>query len=76
MVDEDELDEELAALQQEEVDSKLTNTHKISQQPIAAQPQRQQQVKLPDAPKGKVEAEEEEDEDERALRELQAEMGM
>ncbi|ODQ46652.1 hypothetical protein PICMEDRAFT_33054 [Pichia membranifaciens NRRL Y-2026] len=68
-VDEDELDEELAALQEEEVESNLnvSDSHVIN--------------KMPSAPTKKVEAPqqaaaEDEDEDERALRELQAEMGM
>lgn len=84
-IDEDELDEELAALEEEQVESDLTNTHKI-QQP---QQQQKQQVNdsskinsMPSAPTKKVESQHnveinnEEDEDERALRELQAEMGM
>jgi charged multivesicular body protein 4 len=84
-IDEDELDEELAALQEEEAEANLVNTHRTE----VKQPQRQQQVPanahkindMPSAPTKKLEAqpaqtEEEEDEDERALRELQAEMGM
>ncbi|KAG7878322.1 hypothetical protein KL905_003837 [Ogataea polymorpha] len=70
LVDEDELDEELAALQQEELDNKMTDTKQAIKPP--AEPVKSQ---LPDAPTGKVQ-EEEEDEDEKALRELQAEMGM
>ncbi|GME83407.1 unnamed protein product [Ambrosiozyma monospora] len=73
MIDDDELEDELAAMQQEELDTKMTNT-KVSkqQEPV-------NKVKLPDAPKGKVvesDKEEEEDEDEKALRALQAEMGL
>ncbi|TID19296.1 hypothetical protein CANINC_003725 [Pichia inconspicua] len=92
-VDEDELDEELAALQQEEIESHLTNTQTVER--VRQSPQQQQQQKssqqdidvhkinsMPSAPtknldSGKNDSEvEEEDEDERALRELQAEMGM
>ncbi|KAH3670724.1 hypothetical protein OGAPHI_001239 [Ogataea philodendri] len=71
LVDEDELDEELAALQQEELDNKMTNTKQSVSTPAASKPVKAQ---LPDAPTGKVQ--DEEDEDEKALRELQAEMGM
>lgn len=83
-VDDEELDEELAALQEEEAESHLVDTHKV-QQPIIQQPQKQQQQsnnahkinQLPSAPTKKLESQpQEEDEDERALRELQAEMGM
>ncbi|GMM27721.1 ESCRT-III subunit protein [Martiniozyma asiatica (nom. inval.)] len=78
-VDEDELDEELAALEEEEAESNLVETHK---QPVTTPATSQKINKMPDAPKGIVHNDqkeqqfEEEDEDERALRELQAEMGM
>lgn len=88
-VDEDELDEELAALQEEEIESNLVNTHRNQEQKIASSnpiPQQQPAAsnahkinQMPSAPTKKVETpqpQEEEDEDERALRELQAEMGM
>ncbi|KAH3680770.1 hypothetical protein WICMUC_000121 [Wickerhamomyces mucosus] len=75
-VDEDELEEELEALQQEEIDDKLLNNKQ-------SQPQKQHQVSLPDAPstsirenKTSVVEEEEDDEDEKALKALQAEMGL
>lgn len=73
MVDEDELDEELAAMQQEELDEQMTNTGAK----VQAQPAKQElsKSKLPSVPTGKVE-ETEEDEDEKALKQLQAEMGM
>lgn len=70
-IDEDELEDELEALQQEEVDSKLLNSGTKTSQ-----------VQLPDAPNTSiredktVEHEEEEDEDEKALKALQAEMGL
>jgi len=70
-VDEDELEDELEALQQEEVDSKLLNSGTKTSH-----------VQLPDAPNTSiredktVEHEEEEDEDEKALKALQAEMGL
>lgn len=82
-VDEDELEEELEALQQEQIDEQL-----IKQQNVATPAQRQQaapvqsQVKLPDAPNTSIresktrQEEEEEDEDEKALKALQAEMGL
>lgn len=94
-VDEDELDEELAALQEEEVESNLVDTHRTQEQELQQQPQQSHRAaaqrqnvsdshvinKMPSAPTKKVEAPqqaaaEDEDEDERALRELQAEMGM
>jgi charged multivesicular body protein 4 len=87
-IDEDELDEELAALQEEEAESDLLNTHRVEEQP-QKQKQQIQQIQqnsnaqkinsLPSAPTKKLEHEqpqEEDDDDERALRELQAEMGM
>lgn len=64
-IDEDELEEELEALQQEEVDDKLLNSG------TKAAP-----VNLPDAPNTSIREEENEDEDEKALRALQAEMGL
>ncbi|CDR47331.1 CYFA0S31e00452g1_1 [Cyberlindnera fabianii] len=70
-IDEDELEEELEALQQEEVDDKLLNSGTKNS---AAH------VNMPSVPNttlnaGKEEAEEE-DEDEKALKALQAEMGL
>lgn len=67
-VDEEELDEELDMLAQEAAMGE-------------ARPTGAQRVSLPSAPSDKIQAEEkveqeEEDEDERALRELQAEMGL
>ncbi len=70
-IDEDELEDELEALQQEEVDSKLLNSGTKTSQ-----------VQLPDAPNTSIREdktavqEEEEDEDEKALKALQAEMGL
>lgn len=70
-IDEDELEEELETLEQEEVNDKLLNSGTKTSQ-----------VELPDAPNTsikedkKVEAVQEDDEDERALKELQAEMGL
>ncbi|CCF57935.1 hypothetical protein KAFR_0D02870 [Kazachstania africana CBS 2517] len=72
-IDEDELDEELDLLAQENILNEPTTN------------KREEQVKLPSVPENKLEIsspaeqqneEEEEDEDERALRELQAEMGL
>lgn len=76
-IDEDELDEELDMLAQE-------NNAEILQEPTKAkQSANKDAVVLPsvpsntlDEPAKKVAADEEEDEDERALRELQAEMGL
>lgn len=70
-IDEDELEEELEALQQEEVDDKLLNSGtKTSAAPVS----------LPDAPNTSIRedkhVEDEEDEDEKALKALQAEMGL
>lgn len=71
-VDEDELDEELAALQAEE-----NEAHK---QPQVAVPQQSNKTQeLPDFPtvtKTKPQADTEDDEDEEALKALQAEMGL
>jgi charged multivesicular body protein 4 len=69
-IDEDELEEELEALQQEEIEEKLLNSGAKAAQ-----------VSLPDVPntsirEDKHEALEEEDEDEKALKALQAEMGL
>lgn len=70
-IDEDELEDELEALQQEEVDNKLLNSGTKTSQ-----------VRLPDAPNTSIREdksavhEEEEDEDEKALKALQAEMGL
>lgn len=81
-VDEDELDEELDMLAQQEA----ANAVHVAPDAAPAIPQQQQQKvpQLPDAPIGeiagsdanKAQQEDEEDEDERALRELQAEMGL
>lgn len=91
-IDEDELDDELAALEEEEAESNLINTHNenIKTQESNKLPNQNIQSsnsinKLPSAPTKKIESsnkkeeeqgEEDEDEDERALRELQAEMGI
>ncbi|CAI8499675.1 Vacuolar-sorting protein SNF7 [Pichia kudriavzevii] len=87
-VDEDELDEELAALQEEEINSHMVDTHNYVQNQNIQTPMRlesptsQRINNLPSAPTKKVQPQqqqllvEDEDEDERALRELQAEMGM
>lgn len=86
-VDEDELDEELAALQQEEVEAHLVDTNRREvvheQQRKHVEKNEAADIRMPNAPttnldvnNDKEEEEEEEDEDERALRELQAEMGM
>lgn len=87
-VDEDELDEELAALQEEEVESNLVDTHRTQEQQSHRIDEQRQNIsdshvinKMPSAPTKKVNVPQEpvaedEDEDERALRELQAEMGM
>lgn len=80
-VDEDELDEELDALA--EHDKTKEQIPKVSQ-PQAAEAVSEKPVSLPNAPNSKLEPSksqdqqptEEEDEDERALRELQAEMGL
>ncbi|KAK7676560.1 ESCRT-III subunit protein snf7 [Cerrena zonata] len=74
-VDEDELDEELAALQQEEKESH-------QQQAAPAQKQSQENAQqLPDFPsvsknKPQAKPQTEDDEDEEALKALQAEMGL
>lgn len=83
-VDEDELDEELAALAEEPTIAQAAP--KVAVAPQHASPDTQAKVsKLPAAPSSKIHAQpageaaeqqEEEDEDERALRELQAEMGL
>ncbi|CCC66977.1 hypothetical protein NCAS_0A04190 [Naumovozyma castellii] len=76
-IDEDELDEELDMLAQE---SNLNESLNVKE-PIPQQ-QQKNKVELPNVPNNKIEEppkeqeEEEEDEDERALRELQAEMGL
>jgi charged multivesicular body protein 4A/B len=71
-VDEDELDEELADLQQEQLDEQMLNTGNV---PVA-----DKVSKLPMAPqaevKGKTPARVEEDDEEEELRKLQAEMAM
>ncbi|OQN97019.1 Vacuolar-sorting protein SNF7 [Cryoendolithus antarcticus] len=69
-IDEDELDEELAELQQEQLDEKMLKTGSV---PISDQIQRVPNV--PNAPiRGRAVAEEEDEEEE--LRKLQAEMAM
>ncbi|OQN95654.1 hypothetical protein B0A48_18178 [Cryoendolithus antarcticus] len=69
-IDEDELDEELAELQQEQLDEKMLKTGSV---PISDQIQRVPNV--PNAPiRGRAAAEEEDEEEE--LRKLQAEMAM
>lgn len=71
-VDEDELDEELAALQAEEIEA-----HK--QPAVVAPPAASKAQELPDFPtvtKTKPQAQTEDDEDEEALKALQAEMGL
>lgn len=72
-VDEDELDEELAELQQEQLDAKMINTGSV--------PVGDQISGLPAAPltdvKGRAPAKAiEEDDDDAELRKLQAEMAM
>jgi charged multivesicular body protein 4 len=74
-VDEDELDEELAALQQEANEEKAAK----QQQPVQQVPQVAHEAPLPHFPtvaKAQPQQAEEEDEDEEALRALQAEMGL
>ena len=82
------MDEELAALQEEEINSHMVDTHNYVQNQNIQTPMRlesptsQRINNLPSAPTKKVQPQqqqlpvEDEDEDERALRELQAEMGM
>ncbi|QPG74886.1 hypothetical protein FOA43_002223 [Brettanomyces nanus] len=80
MVDDDELEEELAEMQQEELDNKMTNTGaKVSENT----PSKNEiaKARLPSVPTSKVqdkkqEEVDDEDEDEKALKQLQAEMGM
>lgn len=71
-IDEDELDEELADLQQEQLDEQMLNTGNI--------PVGDKVSKLPQAPltevKGKTPTRVEEDDEEEELRKLQAEMAM
>ncbi|KAF2488973.1 Snf7-domain-containing protein [Lophium mytilinum] len=71
-IDEDELDEELAELQQEELDNKMLDTGNV---PVGDQVHR-----LPTAAqgelKGKAPAQAEEEDEEEELRKLQAEMAM
>lgn len=79
-VDEDELDEELAALQDEEKEQQQAEKQPAQRQP----PQKQQQQAsspepLPDFPtvnKSKPQDNKEDEEDEEALKALQAEMGL
>ena len=83
-VDEDELDEELDMLAQENANQE---TSKIVNNNVEAAPISENKVSLPNVPSNKIkqseasmkdkeDEEEEEDEDEKALRELQAEMGL
>ncbi|CAI4978892.1 CPS_HP_G0068160.mRNA.1.CDS.1 [Saccharomyces cerevisiae] len=83
-VDEDELDEELDMLAQENANQE---TSKIVNNNVNAAPISENKVSLPSVPSNKIkqsensvkdgeEEEDEEDEDEKALRELQAEMGL
>ncbi|EMD70234.1 hypothetical protein GGP41_000370 [Bipolaris sorokiniana] len=71
-IDEDELDEELAELQQEKLDEQMLNTGSV---PIHDAPSSQ---KLPQAPNTNPKAPQrvEEDDEEEELRKLQAEMAM
>ena len=71
-IDEDELDEELAELQQEKLDEQMLNTGNV---PIHDAPSSQ---KLPQAPNTNIKAPQrvEEDDEEEELRKLQAEMAM
>ncbi|TKA30793.1 Vacuolar-sorting protein SNF7 [Salinomyces thailandicus] len=71
MVDEDELDDELAELQQEELDNKMLKTGTV---PVSDQVQRLPSVGNQEI-KGKAQRVEEDDEEEE-LRKLQAEMAM
>lgn len=85
-VDEDELDEELELLQQEQINSNIVNTTTNSEIAVPSTvKQKNANISLPNAPQNKlneniandkINEEESEDEDERALRELQAEMGL
>lgn len=68
-IDEDELDEELAQLQQEEVDKTVEAPKKVKQ-PAQELPE------FPTASKTAPQAVAEDDEDEEALKALQAEMGL
>lgn len=72
-VDEDELDEELAALQEEEKESKQKNT--AAQAPAQKAPAFEE-PELPNFPTVNKNKPQEEDEDEEALKALQAEMGL
>lgn len=72
-VDEDELDEELAALQEEEQESKQKNT---STKTPAQKAPATEEPELPNFPTVNKNKPEEEDEDEEALKALQAEMGL
>jgi len=68
-VDEDELDEELAELQQEEMDNKMIATGNV---PVSDQISR-----LPNQPVGEIRGKAQaEDDEEEELRKLQAEMAM
>lgn len=86
-VDEDELDEELELLQQEQINNNIVNPNNEIAVPTNPK-QTNTNISLPNAPQNKINEnsnsiandkineEESEDEDERALRELQAEMGL
>ncbi|KAK5168195.1 ESCRT-III subunit protein snf7 [Saxophila tyrrhenica] len=67
-VDEDDLDEELAELQQEELDNKMLKTGSM---PVSDQIQR-----MPNAAVGEPRSRVEEDDEEEELKKLQAEMAM
>ncbi|SCV00508.1 LAMI_0G05512g1_1 [Lachancea mirantina] len=72
-VDEDELDEELQALAQESVKQEVVQPQRLPSVPMDSLAEHQTGEHERATPE---EEEEEEDEDERALRELQAEMGL
>ncbi|SCU78527.1 LAME_0A04786g1_1 [Lachancea meyersii CBS 8951] len=72
-VDEDEIDEELEALAAENVKQEVVPPQKL---PSVPQDKVSEWQRPQEATKEEQEDEEEEDEDERALRELQAEMGL
>ncbi|ODV95236.1 hypothetical protein PACTADRAFT_2941 [Pachysolen tannophilus NRRL Y-2460] len=85
-IDEDELDEELEALQQEELDKNLvgdTQTkNKVTPIVVNDKDKNNNNLEMPDVsgvpklPAHKIATQEDEDEDEEALRALQAEMGI
>ncbi|CCE83366.1 Piso0_003941 [Millerozyma farinosa CBS 7064] len=73
-VDEDELDEELAELQQEEKESRQAEGGQ--KEKLSAKPESQNLPSFPSVNKEKPQAATEDDEDEEALKALQAEMGL